>query len=105
MAQEIHSLHRGSLLKVLDKHTEIFKEGLGTLKGYHAKIYIDHDTTPCFFKACSVHYYMQLLVEKELDKLVRDGVIEPVCYAEWAAPIVPVLKSDKALVRIYVWRF
>ena len=45
--QEIHSLHSCSLLEVLDKHAEIFKEGLGTLKDYQAKIYIDHDATPC----------------------------------------------------------
>ena len=75
--QEIHSLHSYSLLEVLDKHTEIFKEGLGTLKGYQAKIYTDRDATPHFFKARSVLYSMQSLVNKELDKLVNDGVIEP----------------------------
>ena len=43
---------------------------------------------------------MQSLVDKELDKLVNEGAIEPVRFAEWAAPIVPVLKSDKASVKI-----
>ena len=33
-------------------------------------------------------------IEKELDRLVEQGVIEPVCSSEWAAPIVPVLKKD-----------
>ena len=33
-------------------------------------------------------------VEQELDRLHESGVIEPVEYAEWAAPIVPVIKSD-----------
>ena len=98
--QEIHSLHSYSLLEVLDRYAEIFKEGLGTLKGYQAKIYIDRDATPRFFKARSVLYSMQSLVNKELDKPVNDGVIEPVRFAGWAAPIVPVLKSDKASVRI-----
>ena len=98
--QEIHTLHSCSLLEALDKHTEIFKEGLGTLKGYQAKIYIDHDATPRFFKTRSVPYSMQSLVDKELHKLASDGVIEFVCFSEWAAPVVPVLKSDKASVRI-----
>ena len=40
---------------------------------------------------------MQSLVDKDLDKLVNDGVIEPVCFAEWATPtiIVLVLKVTK----------
>ena len=98
--QEIHNLHSCSLLTVLDKNAEIFKEALGTLKDYQAKIYIDHDPTPRFFKARSVPYSMQSLVDKELDKLVNDGIIELVRFAEWAAPIVPVLKSNKASVGI-----
>ena len=47
---------------------------------------------------------MWSLVNKELDtyvcKLVNEGIIEPVHFAEWAALIVPVLKSDKASIRI-----
>ena len=37
---------------------------------------------------------------KELDRLVAEGIIEPVQFADWAAPIVPVLKRDKVSVRI-----
>ena len=43
---------------------------------------------------------MRTKVEKELERLTKEGIIEPVQYAEWAAPIVPVLKSDKTSVRI-----
>ena len=39
-------------------------------------------------------------VEKELDRLQALGVIQPVRFSDWAAPIVPVLKSDGG-VRIY----
>ncbi len=35
---------------------------------------------------------MRALVEEELDKLPEEGVISPVQYADWAAPIVPILK-------------
>ena len=40
------------------------------------------------------------LVEKELDRLLAQGIIEPVQFVDWAAPIVPVLKQDKVTVRI-----
>ena len=93
--QEIHSLHSCSLLEVLDKHAEIFKECLGILKDYQAKIYIDHDATPRFFKVRSVPYSMQSLVDKVLDKLVSDGMIEPVHFAEWAALLCQSLKVTR----------
>ena len=32
-----------------------------------------------------------------MDRLVAEGILEPVQYAEWAAPILPVLKSDRAV--------
>ena len=39
-------------------------------------------------------------VDRELQRLQEQGTLEPVEIAEWAAPIVPVLKQDKASVRI-----
>ena len=33
-------------------------------------------------------------VEQELDQLQRQGILTPVAFSDWAAPIVPVLKKD-----------
>ena len=33
-------------------------------------------------------------VEEELEHLVSEGVIKPVQFVVWAAPIVPVVKSN-----------
>ncbi|VDM04682.1 unnamed protein product [Schistocephalus solidus] len=46
------------------------------------------------FKAQSVTYAVASKVEEELDRLQKADIIEPMQYSEWAAPIVPVLKSD-----------
>ena len=42
-------------------------------------------------------YALRAKVDRELDQLVAEGILEPVQYAELAAPIVPVLKSDRAV--------
>ena len=89
-----------ALEEVLSKHEKVFQDGLGTLEGYKATLHVDPNASPKFCKARTVPYAMQELVEKELDRLVDEGILEPIQFAEWAAPIVPVLKSDKKTVRI-----
>ena len=39
-------------------------------------------------------YALQPKVEAALRKLEEDGVIKPVQFSKWAAPIVPVVKPD-----------
>ena len=97
---EVHRINSSRLQEVLNKHTSVFRDELGTLKGFKAKIYVDPSVTPRFHKARSVPYAMLHLVEEELERLQQSGIIEPVQYSDWAAPIVPVLKSDKSSVRI-----
>ena len=85
---------------MLRGHEAVFQGGLGALQGYQARILVESDATPRFSKARSVPYAYQELVEKELDRLVSEGILEPVEFSEWASPIVPVLKSDKKSVRV-----
>ena len=61
---------------------------------------VDLKATPRFHKARAVPYAYCELVEKELDRLVQEGILEPVEFADWASLIVPVLKKDKNSVRI-----
>ena len=70
------------------------------IAGYQARTLVEPDATPRFSKARSVPYAYWELVEKELDHLVSEGILEPVEFSEWASPIVPVLKSDKKKVRV-----
>ena len=45
-----------------------------------------------------VHY--PTLWEEEIEWLVSEGILEPVEYAYWAAPVIAVLKSDQKSVRL-----
>ena len=82
---------------VLKKHKVLFQEGLGKLQGYKAKLQIDPGAHPKFFKARTIPYTMKEKIEQEIDRLVEVGIIEPMQFSDWPAPIVPVLKSDKTV--------
>ena len=83
-----------TLQEILQKHSEVFKEGLGELKGVAAKIHVDKNVLPEFHRANRVPFAMREKVERELHRLLSLGVIEPVEFSDWAAPSVPVLKGD-----------
>ncbi len=85
---------------IVDKYSAVFEEGLGTYKGYQAKIHVDPNANPRFFKPTTVPYSMREGIEAELSKLVAEGTLVPVEHSDWAAPIVPVLKPDGKTVRI-----
>ena len=82
------------LNSVLHRYKTLLQGGLGTFKDYEAKIHVDPQATPKYWKAHPVPYAKRAKVEQELQRLVQEGIFEPVQYADWAAPIVPVLKSN-----------
>ena len=72
----------------------VFSEGLGELKDVQVKIHVKNGAIPRFFKARPIPYALKEKVENELDRLQHEGIIEPVQFSEWAAPIVPVCKAN-----------
>ncbi|KAI2668897.1 Transposon Tf2-6 polyprotein [Labeo rohita] len=88
-------LHRA--FNVLSRHEEVFKEELGTLKGTTATLYVPNDASPRFYRPRSVPYALKTKVEEEINRLLRDKIISPVKYSEWAAPVVPILKPDGSI--------
>ena len=97
---KINPVKQCQVSEVLQRHETLFQPGLGMLQGYEAKIIVDPEARPRFCKARSVPYAMRTQVEEELERLQREGIIEPIQFADWAAPIVPVLKSDGKAIRI-----
>lgn len=55
--------------------------------------------TPKFCKAKSVHFALQTAgtVERELDRLESEGILERVAYNKWEVPIVSVPKPEGAI--------
>ena len=58
---------------------------------------VEKEATPKFYKARSVPLAIKGKVEAELDKLESMGIISPVQFSRWAAPIVPVVKPSGAI--------
>ena len=91
----IHTVTMSSALNnLLQKHQNLFHDQLGTLKGFHARLIIDPTAQPHFFKPQLVPYLLKEKVEKEFQWLQNLGIITPVSFSDWVAPIVLVVKNN-----------
>ena len=79
---------------LLNKHSMLFSEQLGTIKGLRATLNVKPDAQAKFYKARNVPFALQEAVEAELDRMEKDGMIRSVTHSEWASPIVIVPKPD-----------
>ena len=76
---------------------KVFEKSLGTMKDAKAHIHLHPDATPKYCKPRPVPYSLMTRIETELDRLVELGILEPVDVSDWAAPIVPIVKSDNSI--------
>ena len=79
---------------LLHQHKSVFEDKLGTVKDLKVKLFVKENSTPKFFKACTLPLSLREKVSDELDKLQTNGIIVPVKFSSWAAPVVPVIKRD-----------
>ena len=82
---------------LLGKYKGLFENSLGTMKDVEANIDLKGEANPKFCKARPIPYALRDRVDKELDRLVGLGILEPVKVSKWAAPIVPIVKSDNSI--------
>ncbi|CAH8585986.1 unnamed protein product [Schistosoma intercalatum] len=79
---------------MLQKHQNVFREGLGECTKAKALLTLKPAAVPVFRPRRPVPYAALPVVEQELERLQKLGVIEPVNFSEWAAPIVVVKKTN-----------
>ena len=85
------------LEKVLQDFSELFSDGIGLLKDFKAHFEVPATQAPVFCKARPLPFAMKSRVERELEQLETNGVIRRVVHSDWAAPIVPVVKTSGKL--------
>ena len=79
---------------IVDAHKNVFKEGLGQINTFEATLQLKPGAKPKFCKAHPVPFALKAAIEKELDRLESEDILEKISYSEWAALVVPVHKAD-----------
>ncbi|XP_048249134.1 uncharacterized protein K02A2.6-like [Haliotis rufescens] len=100
LTMEIDTCAATSVISSSTFHS-VWKEGddrpklydIGEFKGQKVTIDITSNV-PRFYKHRNVAYALRQKVDDELECLEKQGIIKPVQYSDWAAPIVPVVKSN-----------
>ena len=82
------------LNQLLSKYSELFRDELRTVKGLEAKLTMDPEVSPKFFKPRPMPYAFHGAIERDLECLEMLGVIERVNHSDWATPVVPIPKAD-----------
>lgn len=97
--QQLHTTSSFNLQSKLNELVQRFAKvfdtaSAGKIVGTQARLHMKADSTPKFFKARRVPFPLLQPVERELDRLVHDGILVKVDTSDWATPIVPVPKSQ-----------
>lgn len=80
--------------QVHGKFPTLFSSGLGLCNKTKVSLELKHDARPIFRKARPVPFAAGPAIEEEILRQQHLGVFTPVTYAEFAAPIVAVKKSN-----------
>ncbi|KFD66374.1 hypothetical protein M514_05772, partial [Trichuris suis] len=95
---EIHTLSASNAREYVHRrYPEICSDSLGHCKFAKASLRLRPDAQPVFRPKRPVPYAVVPLVEAELDRLEKLGVISKVNCSAWAAPLVAVRKRDGRL--------
>ncbi|EYC07744.1 hypothetical protein Y032_0069g372 [Ancylostoma ceylanicum] len=83
--------------KLKTDYADVFKVGLGRCTVTKATLQLKPDAYPVFIKKRPVPYAYVTTLDAEIDRLLREGVLSPVDYSAWAAPVVVVKKANGSL--------
>ncbi|KRY49757.1 Uncharacterized protein T03_12337 [Trichinella britovi] len=94
----VHSVAPTSVQDLIDEYAELFSDTLGTMKGPPVVLHTDESIPPIQMNARRVPFALKDRISEELDRLVEQGILEPVQHTTWTTPIVPVIKNDGSII-------
>ena len=86
-----------NLQDILKKYNSVFSEQSGKVKGVNTTLTLKENAQPKFGKARPVPYTLKVNVEKELECLKHEGIIQKEDHSDWATLIVAVRKGDSTV--------
>ncbi|XP_055680279.1 uncharacterized protein K02A2.6-like [Lutzomyia longipalpis] len=93
----INAIEENKVEGLLQKYQSVFRDELGSHSEMKVSLQLIEGTQPVFLKQRTVPFARREAVEEEIDRLVSQGVLEPVQFSEWATPIVTVRKPDGSI--------
>lgn len=85
------------LTSLQSEHSSVFAPGLGTCNAFQAQLHLIPGQPPVYRPKRPVPYHVMDKVEAELERLEQAGIITPVQYSNYAAPIVVVKKANGSI--------
>lgn len=72
----------------------VFNNKLGKYTGKPVSFSLEPQVQPCRLKPRRVPFALRPKVDAEIDKLIAQGILEPVDHVHWETPIVIAMKAD-----------
>ncbi|XP_026530652.1 uncharacterized protein K02A2.6-like, partial [Notechis scutatus] len=73
---------------------EVFDGTLGKYRGPPISFSLNPNVPPIRLKPRRVPYALRPKIDEQIDKLIKQGVLEPIDHARWETPIVTPIKPD-----------
>jgi hypothetical protein len=80
--------------RVISKFPKVFSGKLGRYKHSKISLELKPDSKPIFCKPRAIPLALKELIDKELDRMIEDKVLNQIETSEWGTPLVPILKND-----------
>ena len=86
--------HKKSLLELLQKYENMFDGTLGKCTGINYTIELKEDTKSYHAKPFPIPNIHKLTLKKEVNRLVKMGVLKKINNSQWAIPTFIILKIN-----------
>ncbi|XP_026565795.1 uncharacterized protein K02A2.6-like, partial [Pseudonaja textilis] len=93
----VHAVSTSDTDSLFADYSDVFSDELGCYNGTPISFSVDPQAVPIRLKPRRVPFAIRPKLDAELDKLLKQGVIEPTDFAKWETPIVTPLKKDGSL--------